>query len=102
VFDQVDLVLTPTTAAGAPRSEEMMAGRMERFFTTIFTPYWDAVGNPALVVPMGFSAEGLPLSLQLAGRPFEESLVCRAGDAYQRTTDWHLRVPPLVSEVAAA
>jgi aspartyl-tRNA(Asn)/glutamyl-tRNA(Gln) amidotransferase subunit A len=68
---------------------------------TLFTTYWNAAGNPALAVPMGFTGSGLPLSLQIAGRPFEELLVLRAGDAYQRVTDWHLRVPPLVAEVAA-
>jgi aspartyl-tRNA(Asn)/glutamyl-tRNA(Gln) amidotransferase subunit A len=50
---------------------------------------------------MGFTGEGLPLSLQLAGRPFEEALVLRAGDAYQQITDWHLRVPRPVLEAAA-
>lgn len=51
---------------------------------------------------MGFTGGGLPLSLQIAGRPFEESMALRVGDAYQRVTDWHLRVPPLVSQAAVA
>ena len=42
-------------------------------FRLILTAYWDGVGNPALVVPMGFTDGGLPLSLQLAGGPFEEA-----------------------------
>jgi Asp-tRNA(Asn)/Glu-tRNA(Gln) amidotransferase A subunit family amidase len=49
-------------------------------------------------VPMGFTAGGLPLSLQIVGRPFDESLVLKAGDTYQRVTDWHRRVPPLSTE----
>ena len=60
---------------------------------TMFTGYWDAVGNPALVVPMGFTADGLPLSLQIAGRPFDEAGILKIGDAYQTATDWHLAVP---------
>ncbi|MCU1657862.1 MAG: Amidase, partial [Pseudonocardiales bacterium] len=44
------------------------------------------------------TADGLPLGLQIAGRPFDESLVLRAGDAFQVISDWHLRVPPMVSE----
>jgi aspartyl-tRNA(Asn)/glutamyl-tRNA(Gln) amidotransferase subunit A len=101
VFQTVDLISTPTSAIGAPTTEEMSGPRPERLFKTIFTGYWDAVGNPALVVPMGFTASGLPLSLQLAARPFEEALALKAGDAYQSLTDWHLRVPGLVAETFA-
>jgi aspartyl-tRNA(Asn)/glutamyl-tRNA(Gln) amidotransferase subunit A len=44
---------------------------------------------------MGFSERGLPLSLQIAGRPFEESTILKVGDAYQSTTDWHLQLPAI-------
>ncbi len=70
---------------------------MRALMGTVHTSYWDAVGHPVLVVPMGFTAGGLPLSLQLAGRPFEEALLVRTGDAFQQATDWHLRVPPLLT-----
>jgi aspartyl-tRNA(Asn)/glutamyl-tRNA(Gln) amidotransferase subunit A len=46
------------------------------------------------VVPCGFSA-GLPVGLQLIGPPFAEELLLRAGDAYQRVTDWHTRRPEI-------
>jgi aspartyl-tRNA(Asn)/glutamyl-tRNA(Gln) amidotransferase subunit A len=100
VFGDVDLIATPTSAIAAPTSDEMSQPRM--FATKVFTGYWDAVGNPALVVPMGFNKDGLPLSLQLAARPFEEATALRAGDAYQTVTDWHLRVPSLVTDTVAA
>jgi aspartyl-tRNA(Asn)/glutamyl-tRNA(Gln) amidotransferase subunit A len=45
---------------------------------------------------MGFGARGLPLGLQVIGRPFDEATVLRAGDAYQQDTDWHLRRPAMV------
>jgi aspartyl-tRNA(Asn)/glutamyl-tRNA(Gln) amidotransferase subunit A len=61
------------------------------------TQYWDTVGNPVIVLPMGFTGDGLPLSLQLGARPFEEALIVRAGDAFQGVTDWHLRIPPLAA-----
>jgi aspartyl-tRNA(Asn)/glutamyl-tRNA(Gln) amidotransferase subunit A len=57
-------------------------------------PPWNGVGFPALALPMGFDNDGLPLSLQLIGRPFADGDVLRLGHAYQRTTDWHLRVAP--------
>ena len=50
---------------------------------------------PALALPCGFSSAGLPLSLQLAGRPFDAALVLRVGDAYEQATEWHARRPPV-------
>jgi aspartyl-tRNA(Asn)/glutamyl-tRNA(Gln) amidotransferase subunit A len=96
LFQEVDLVVSPTAAIPSPRYEDLSVD-ISPMFGLIFTTYWDAVGNPALVVPMGPSADGLPLSLQIAGRPFEEALLLRAGDAFQRRTDWHLQVPPLAA-----
>ncbi|MFM9848637.1 MAG: amidase [Hyphomicrobiaceae bacterium] len=61
----------------------------------IVTMPFSLSGIPALSVPCGFSADGLPLSLQIGGKPFDEAAVLRAGDAYQRSTEWHLRKPPL-------
>ena len=61
----------------------------------IVTMPFSLAGIPALCLPCGFSSEGLPLSLQLAGKPFDEATVLRAGDAYQRGTEWHLRKPQL-------
>ncbi|MCU1504665.1 MAG: Amidase, partial [Ilumatobacteraceae bacterium] len=98
VFETVDLIVTPTAAIGAPTSEQMSAPRIDRLISTLFTGYWDAVGNPALAVPMGFTGDGMPLSLQIAARPFEEALALRAGDAYQQLTDWHLRLPALLTD----
>jgi len=46
-------------------------------------------------VPCGFTPEGLPMGLQIIGRPFDEATVLRVADAYQRVTDWHTRRPPL-------
>lgn len=59
------------------------------------TAPFDLAGSPTISVPCGFSAEGLPLSLQLIGRPDEEGLVMQAGHAYEQATEWHKRRPPL-------
>jgi aspartyl-tRNA(Asn)/glutamyl-tRNA(Gln) amidotransferase subunit A len=61
----------------------------------VFTVYWDLPGHPVLAVPIGFTSDVLPLSMQIASRPFDEATVLRIGDAYQQVTDWHLQVPPL-------
>lgn len=98
LFTEVDLIVSPTVAAGALSYDEL---GWQPLMDTLFTPYWDAVGNPALSIPMGFTASGLPLGLQIGGRPFEDALVLRAGDAYQRLTDHHLQLPPLSAAVPA-
>jgi len=92
VYERVDLIATPTSGAGAISFEQLRQGVLSAF-SPIYTGYWDTTGNPVLSLPMGFTGEGLPLSLQLAGRPFEEALVLRAGDAFQRATDFHRQVP---------
>ena len=50
-------------------------------------------GHPACAAPCGFTAGGLPIGLQIVGRPFDEATVLRVVDAYQRMTDWHTRRP---------
>jgi aspartyl-tRNA(Asn)/glutamyl-tRNA(Gln) amidotransferase subunit A len=56
---------------------------------------WSLAGLPALSVPCGLSNSGMPVGLQLAADRFQEATLCRAGAAYQRETDWHLREPAL-------
>jgi aspartyl-tRNA(Asn)/glutamyl-tRNA(Gln) amidotransferase subunit A len=56
---------------------------------------FDLTGQPALALPCGFTGAGLPVSLQLAAGHFNEPALLRLGHAYQRVTDWHLRIPPL-------
>lgn len=100
VFERVDAIAAPLASTGALAQQALMDMRPANpMATTVFTGYWDAVGAPALVVPMGFATDGLPLSLQLAGRPFDEATLLRVGDAYQRCTSWHRQVPPLLTEI---
>ncbi len=56
---------------------------------------FDLTGQPALALPCGFTSAGLPVSLQLVAGHFNEPALLRLGHAYQRVTDWHMRVPPL-------
>jgi aspartyl-tRNA(Asn)/glutamyl-tRNA(Gln) amidotransferase subunit A len=100
LFESVDLVVTPTASVAAFAIDGLGDQAMERF-RAMHTSYWNAVGNPALSVPMGFGAAQLPLGLQLIGRPFEEETVLRAGDAYQQVTNWHLAQPALAEHSTA-
>ncbi|MDX6241439.1 MAG: amidase [Kribbellaceae bacterium] len=99
LFETVDLVVTPTASVAAFAIDGLADAGMERF-RAMHTSYWNAVGNPALSIPMGLGAAQLPLGLQLMGRPFEEATVLRAGDAYQQATDWHLAEPATADRAA--
>jgi aspartyl-tRNA(Asn)/glutamyl-tRNA(Gln) amidotransferase subunit A len=59
-------------------------------------------GNPALVMPAGFSAANLPLAIQIIGKPFDEATVYRVADAYEQATAWHERLPPLLTREPVA
>jgi aspartyl-tRNA(Asn)/glutamyl-tRNA(Gln) amidotransferase subunit A len=93
-FEGVDLVLTPAAGTTAPLAAESETIETTRRLTRL-TYAWSLAGLPALAVPCGFDAAGLPIGLQLAAPPFQEGTLLRAGAAYQRETDWHVRQPAL-------
>ncbi|MGI4975624.1 MAG: amidase [Janthinobacterium lividum] len=89
-MDGIDAVLTPTTLTAAiPLSEVDEDGVPSRF-----TRFVNLLEMCALSLPNGFTAQGLPCSLQVACRGWDEALALRIGQAAQRATDWHLRTPP--------
>jgi aspartyl-tRNA(Asn)/glutamyl-tRNA(Gln) amidotransferase subunit A len=95
-LDGVDLLLSPTTGVAAQLlgpdpviDSKAAVGRIPWMLTTTFS----LANVPALSVPCGFTATGLPIGLQIAGRPFDESTVLRAGHTYEQETEWHSRRP---------
>src|SRR5581483_641871 len=62
---------------------------------------WNVTGQPVLMLPNGFGRSGLPLGMQIVGRPFGEAALLRIGHAYERATDWHARRPALAPVTAA-
>ncbi|HEX9818904.1 MAG TPA: amidase [Methylomirabilota bacterium] len=56
---------------------------------------WNVTGQPVLALPNGVGRNGLPLGMQIVGRPFDEPTILRIGHAYERATEWHGRRPPL-------
>lgn len=95
----VDLLATPTVAVPAPDTwaQVMTLHGVERGVQEVlarFTSPFNLIGLPALSVPCGISRDGLPLGLQLVGRPFAEADVLAAGHAFQQRTDFHRRRPP--------
>jgi aspartyl-tRNA(Asn)/glutamyl-tRNA(Gln) amidotransferase subunit A len=87
---EVDALLTPTTESAALRLDEVDQGKAPSHFTR-FANFLDLC---ALAVPNGFTQSGLPTSLQIVCRGYEEATALRIGWAYQNATDWHERRPP--------
>jgi aspartyl-tRNA(Asn)/glutamyl-tRNA(Gln) amidotransferase subunit A len=93
-FGRVDLVVAPTTPNVAfvhGEKEDPVA----MYLNDVFTIPADMAGVPAVSVPCGFTAAGLPIGLQLIGRTLDEATVLRAAYAYEQATDWHRRRPEL-------
>jgi aspartyl-tRNA(Asn)/glutamyl-tRNA(Gln) amidotransferase subunit A len=96
-FERVDIIAAPTAPTVAFKIGEKTADPLAMYLEDVFTLPGSLAGVPGLVTPCGFS-EGLPVGLQLIGRPFDEATLLRAGDAYQRVTDWHTYRPALMPE----
>ena len=98
VFERVDALVLPAVPITAPRISEnsvIVQGR-ERDTREALTPFmssFNQAGLPVISVPCGFSGAGLPIGLQIAGRPFDEATVLRIAHAYESSTRWGARRP---------
>ena len=100
-LEKVDVLVLPTGPVTAPLVESVpgieskehsltgLAGRIS------FTGPFNLAGTPAISVPCGFSAAGMPMGLQIVGKPFDEETVLRVAHAYEQNTDWHNCRAPL-------
>ena len=86
----VDALLTPTTATTAPTLESIDQSTTPALFTRIV----NLLDYCALVLPNGIDKNGLPISLQVICRGYEEALALRIGRAYEQATGWHEATPP--------
>jgi aspartyl-tRNA(Asn)/glutamyl-tRNA(Gln) amidotransferase subunit A len=92
VMTNVDILVFPTARCPArPIGEDSMASGFQPFFNRTF----NVTGGPALSICNGFSEKGLPLALQIGGRPFEDALVLRVGHALERALDTRGRRPKI-------
>ena len=94
-LEKVDVLILPTGPVTAPPVESVpgieskehsltgLAGRIS------FTGPFNLAGTPAISVPCGFSAAGMPMGLQIVGKPFDEETVLKVAHAYEQNTDWH-------------
>jgi aspartyl-tRNA(Asn)/glutamyl-tRNA(Gln) amidotransferase subunit A len=99
-FRRVDAILSATAPIAAPALDQtsiQWPARREDVRSALprLTRPWNLTGLPAISVPCGFAAGGLPVGLQIAGRPFDEPTVLRIAHAYEQATEWHTRRPPV-------
>ena len=99
-MEDLDVLVTPTAPITAPRIGEATVvidgeERPTQSLLTLFTRPFDVTGMPAISVPCGFDERGLPVGLQIAGKPFDEATVLRVAYAYEQATPWHTRRPNL-------
>ena len=95
LYEQFDVLLTASAAPAARLDTLIGSGFSDKWEKpNIYTPFSVSAG-PALVVCNGYTDDGLPLAMQLVGRPFNEATVLNAGHAYEQATDWRRRRPQL-------
>jgi aspartyl-tRNA(Asn)/glutamyl-tRNA(Gln) amidotransferase subunit A len=95
-----DVLLAPCTPMAAPAVGQAHVALADgptdvRSALVRFTRPFNLSGHPVCALPCGFTEDGLPIGMQLVGRPFDEATVLRAADAFQRLTDFHARRPVL-------
>ena len=99
IFQRVDIVVTPTVPVAAPRLSDLEALAINelRPFETKYllrnTSPFSVLFWPSVSVPCGFTHDGLPVGLQISGRPGADATVLRLAHAYEQATEWHQRVP---------
>jgi aspartyl-tRNA(Asn)/glutamyl-tRNA(Gln) amidotransferase subunit A len=100
LWRQVDVLVTPATILAAPHPSDTHVHIGDRQLSTreaMLRPMrpFNLTGLPAMSIPCGFTSTGLPIGLQIAGKPFDEATVLRVAHAYEQHTDWHRRQPSI-------
>lgn len=90
-FNGVDMILTPVAPTPAFKIGEKINDPLQMYLSDIFTIPANLAGTCAMSIPAGFSGSGLPIGLQLIGKPFGEESILRAAHAFEQATDWHKR-----------
>ena len=93
LFDQVDVVISPTSPTPAP---PLTAPSFWMPPIGSLLRAWSMAGVPSMSLPCGFTDDNMPIGMEMAGQPWAESRLLQLGVAYQAVTDWHLRRPPAI------
>lgn len=95
VFKEVDLLLTPVSPTPPFKLGEKLTDPLTMYLSDIFTISVNLAGVPAIALPCGFGRSGLPVGMQLIGRPFAEETIFQAAHAYEEETQWFKRKPKI-------
>lgn len=96
-FDRCDVMLTPVAPTPSFKIGEKVNDPLRMYLSDVFTIPANLAGLPAISVPCGFSAEGLPVGIQLLGNHFAEEKILQVAYNFESETDFHMRKPPLLS-----
>jgi aspartyl-tRNA(Asn)/glutamyl-tRNA(Gln) amidotransferase subunit A len=99
-FGACDFIVGPTSPTVAFRSGEKVDDPVRMYLDDIYTVAPNLAGLPAMSIPCGFGAGGLPVGLQVVGSYFSESRMLGLAHRFQQATDWHERIPPAHAEGA--
>jgi len=91
-FEKFDALVTPTSPTVPFKIGEKVDDPMQMYLTDVCTLPINIAGLPAISIPAGF-ADGLPIGMQIIGKPFAEETILKIAHAYQQSTDWHKRRP---------
>ena len=86
---------TPTAPTTAFKIGEKTQDPLQMYLSDIFTISVNLAGLPALSLPCGFDEDGMPIGLQIIGKPFDESTILRTAYHYEQATEWHKRKPKI-------
>lgn len=90
-----DVIVTPTTPTTAFKIGEKTRDPLEMYLSDIYTISVNLAGLPALSLPCGFDAEGMPIGMQIIGKDFDESTILQVAHRYEQATDWHNKRPTM-------
>jgi aspartyl-tRNA(Asn)/glutamyl-tRNA(Gln) amidotransferase subunit A len=96
-FEKCDVVLSPTTPSPPFKLGEKIDDPIQMYLSDVFTLSVNLTGLPGIALPCGFSSEGLPIGLQIIGKPFDEQTLFRTAYTFEQNTDHHKRIPDVES-----
>ena len=94
-FKRCDVIVTPTSPTAAFKLGEKTDDPLQMYLSDILTISANLAGMPGISFNCGFTRSGLPIGLQIIGKPFDEATILRAAHAYEQATPWHKQRPRL-------